>query len=116
MPSFIQDDWSKPAFGNRTPQQIAGRKRLFEKERELVAAMHQSGVKIMTGTDTPNLVFPGFGLHEELGHLVDAGLTPAQALKAATHNPAEFFGLLASHGSVEAGKVADLVLLNANPL
>jgi imidazolonepropionase-like amidohydrolase len=61
-------------------------------------------------------VFPGFSLHDELGLLVRAGLTPLEALQTATINPAEFFGMQGALGTVEQGKVADLVLLNANPL
>ena len=59
---------------------------------------------------------PGFSLHDELVLLVESGLTPMQALQAATLNPAKFFNQLASFGTVEKGKLADLVLLNANPL
>jgi tetratricopeptide (TPR) repeat protein len=59
---------------------------------------------------------PGFSLHDELGLLVKAGLTPMQALQAATLNPARFLGIEKDSGTVEAGKIADLVLLDANPL
>jgi imidazolonepropionase-like amidohydrolase len=59
---------------------------------------------------------PGGSLDEELALLVDAGFTPAEALRAATSNPALFFGLSDSLGSIAAGKIADLVLLQANPL
>jgi imidazolonepropionase-like amidohydrolase len=61
-------------------------------------------------------VFPGFSLHQELALFVRAGLTPMQALQTATRNPAEFMGRLADLGTVEKGKVADLVLLDSNPL
>jgi imidazolonepropionase-like amidohydrolase len=84
---------------------------------ELVAAMHRRGVKFMAGTDAPNpWVFPGTSLHEELALLVLAGFTPAEALQTATLNPAKYLGLLDSLGTVEKGKIADLVLLEANPL
>ena len=72
---------------------------------------------MLAGSDTPQpFVYPGFSLHEELELLVEAGLTPVEALRAATYNPAEFLGALDSLGSVARGKVADLVLLDANPL
>jgi tetratricopeptide (TPR) repeat protein len=79
--------------------------------------MAESGVPFLAGTDTPNpWAFPGFGLHDELELLVDAGLTPLQALQAATLNPARFFGRTDELGTIEEGKLADLVLLDANPL
>src|SRR5262249_5358803 len=61
-------------------------------------------------------IFPGFSLHQELELFVRAGLTPMQALETATRNPAEFLGRQADLGTVDKGKLADLVLLDANPL
>jgi predicted amidohydrolase YtcJ len=58
----------------------------------------------------------GFSLHDELALFVQAGLTPGEALKTATYNPAKFLGMLDQLGTVEKGKLADLVLLDANPL
>jgi imidazolonepropionase-like amidohydrolase len=85
--------------------------------RELTGELWRAGVPILAGSDTPNpLVFPGSSLHEELEFLVEAGLTPLAALQAATIQPARFLGRLDSQGTVETGKVADLVLLDANPL
>ena len=85
----------------------------FERTRELKDA----GVRLLAGTDTPQpFVFPGFSLHDELSLLVKAGLTPLEALQAATINPAEFFGMQGALGAVEKGMTADLVLLDANPL
>lgn len=81
--------------------------------RELVRA----GVGLLAGTDLPNFyTFPGFDLHAELALLVQAGLTPLQALQAATLNPARFLHATDSLGAVAPGKLADLVLLDANPL
>ncbi|MDE2753307.1 MAG: amidohydrolase family protein, partial [Gemmatimonadota bacterium] len=69
------------------------------------------------GTDTPNpFVYPGFSLHDELELLVRAGLSSRDALTAATTAPAEFLGATDSLGAVAAGMLADLVLLEANPL
>jgi imidazolonepropionase-like amidohydrolase len=71
----------------------------------------------MAGTDTPgNFLIPGFALHDELALLVRSGLTPLAALQAATLNPAKFLNLIDSLGTVEAGKIADLVLLDEDPL
>jgi imidazolonepropionase-like amidohydrolase len=79
--------------------------------------LKDAGVKLLAGTDMPQpFVYPGFSLHEELELLVRSGLTPLEALRAATWNPAEFLGALDSLGTVTQGKVADLVLLDADPL
>lgn len=83
----------------------------------LTERMHSAGVPFGAGTDVPiNLSVPGYSLHSELDMLVRAGLTPMEALEAATLEPAKFFGLEAEMGSITEGQVADLVLLDANPL
>ena len=94
------------------------RKKFVQMELDMTRAMFLAGVPFMAGTDTAAgvHVFPGFSLHEELALFVRAGLTPMQALQTATRNPAEFLGRLADIGTVEKGKLADLVLLDANPL
>ena len=86
--------------------------------RELQAMtrmMHEAGVKLLAGTDVSFVNAPGFSLHDELELLVDAGLPPAAALRAATSNPAAVFPKLET-GSIASGRRADLVLLEANPL
>jgi len=97
---------------------LATRKRFIEKELELVNAMHHAGIPFLAGTDTPPgvFVFPGFSLHEELQRFVAAGFTPMEALQTATLNPAKFLGMEDRLGTIEQGKLADLVLLDANPL
>lgn len=71
----------------------------------------------MAGTDVSKLgLFPGFSLQDQLVIFVRAGLTPGEALKTATYNPAKCLGMLDRLGTVEKGKLADLVLLDANPL
>jgi len=94
------------------------RRKFVQMELDMTRAMVAAGVPFMAGTDTAAgvHVFPGFSLHEELALFVQAGLTPLQALQAATRNPAEFLGRLGELGTVEPGKLADLVLLDANPL
>src|SRR5712692_6387518 len=97
---------------------LAIRKRFVEKELEVVGMLHQAGVLFLAGTDTPAGVhiFPGYSLYEELRRFVAAGFTPLEALQTATLNPARFFGIEEQIGAVEKGKLADLVLLSANPL
>lgn len=103
--------------GHRTPEEGFRARVLFQWRLELVAAMESAGVRILAGTDTmTGYVFPGFSLHDELGLLVAAGLTPARALQAATIEPARYLGVDHSRGSVDEGKAADLVLLDGDPL
>jgi imidazolonepropionase-like amidohydrolase len=80
--------------------------------------MHEAGVRLMAGSDIAVLnMFPGSSLHDELRLFVDSlGMTPLEALASATRKPAEWLGLSDSVGTVTEGKVADLVLLDANPL
>src|SRR5262245_11158965 len=88
------------------------------KNRQSLRLLYQAGVKIMMGTDMgAPLVYPGWSAHEELELLVQrVGMTPMEALQSATRIPAEFFGMADSLGAVEKGKIADLILLEANPL
>ena len=82
-----------------------------------VAQASESGAKILTGTDSfDTYVFPGFSTHDELVELVAAGLAPAAALRSATIDAAVFSGVEDDYGSIAAGKTADIILLNANPL
>lgn len=100
-----------------TAAEIANLKRRFETMLKLVKAMHRSGVKFMAGTDSSvPFVFPGFSLHDELELFVASGFTPFEALQTATRNPAEFLGLIKDLGTLEKGKLADLVILESNPL
>jgi len=90
---------------------------LFDLASRDVGRAFKAGVRILAGTDTTDtLVFPGSSLHDELQMMVDAGLTPSQALRAATINAAEFAGVRATHGAIATGQAADLVLLEADPL
>jgi len=129
-PAFLKDDrlkyvpvrmrmsWDPAAVdGKHTAEDFAYMKKEFQKDLAVVGTMQKSGVGIMAGTDTANpFCFPGFSLHDELGLLVQAGLSPLQALQAATLNPARFLGREKDLGTIEQGKLADLVLLDANPL
>ncbi len=97
-----------------TPERRA---RYVDVRNKLVKAIHDAGGKILAGSDTPEwLLLYGYTLHRELRALNEAGLSNYATLAAATRNPAEFFGTLKTTGTIEKGKRADLVLLEANPL
>lgn len=120
MPPLIRDWWrpENDLFGSDyTEDDWLIAEKGFSKYLEVTALMAKHEVQILAGSDTPNAFsFPGFGLHDELEILVDAGLSPFEALQAATINPARFLESTDTLGSVEPGKVADLVLLGGNPL
>ena len=88
--------------------------------RKIVRAMHKAGVPLLAGTDaggaTNAFVYPGFSLADELELLIECGLTPADALRTATLNPALYLGEQKTCGTIADGKHADLVLLDADPL
>lgn len=102
-------DWELGFFTSYRP--------VYEHYLRAVGALHRAGVTILAGTDTLNsYCFPGFSLHDELALFVDAGLSPLEALQAATVNPARYLGMSNLFGTLEKGKIADLVLLEGNPL
>jgi hypothetical protein len=91
--------------------------KILDRVLEQLVLMKNAGIKFLAGTDVDNdYLYPGFSLHDELGLFVDAGLTPLEALQTATINPAKFLGTTDSLGTIEKGKIADMVLLDANPL
>lgn len=99
------------------PQLVKHFKEFFELGLRVTGIAHQKGVRILAGTDSYDThVFPGFSYHDELQHLRKAGLSELDVLKAATIRPAELLGQSDSFGSVEVGKVADLVILDSDPL
>ena len=99
-----------------TPESIEAERPSFLEYLQLVAAMNAAGVPLLAGTDFASAaVCPGFSIHDELEWLVKAGLSPADALKTATVNPASLFGL-EDLGAIAPGKIANLVLLDQNPL
>ncbi|MEP6821986.1 MAG: amidohydrolase family protein [Chthoniobacterales bacterium] len=114
LPSDEQERWTR--ILEQTEENNQARQR-WEVARKIVAALHSAGVPILAGTDAPMpLVYPGDALHDELGLLVECGLSPAEALRAATLGPAEFLGIADTSGSIAVGKRADLILLDDNPL
>lgn len=118
---FTEGMWdytTNPKTKDRPEEWWTLRRELFRKvDQPIVGQMRRAGVQILAGSDAPSPHVPyGFGLHDELELLVEAGLTPLEALQAATINPALFLGQTEELGTVEVGKLADLVLLDANPL
>jgi Amidohydrolase family len=114
IPKRVRDAWVKSV------QEDTGSSALrppFPATLNLVRQMHAAGVEFLSGTDSPNpSILPGFSLHEELQLLVSAGFTPMEALQTATRNPARYLERESELGTIEIGKLADMVLLTANPL
>jgi imidazolonepropionase-like amidohydrolase len=112
---LVSSYWKKIIL---SPEVAAMLKRAYKRAIGQVWAMHRAGVPFLAGTDSPNpFVFPGFSLHDELALLVgEGGFTPLEALQAATRDPARYLGREKDLGTVESGKLADLVLLDADPL
>ena len=115
----VQSTWEDPRDDLRkaNADQLARFKRNYEFQEKLVGLMQRSRVGILAGTDTGDpYVLPGYSLHDELALLTHAGLTPAQAIRTATLNPAKYFNIERVAGTIAPGKRADLVLLNENPI
>lgn len=110
-------DGTEPQRRRWSFEQFQLARSLFTIEEHVVGSMFRAGVPMMAGTDAMNpYCFPGFSLHDELALMVESGLAPLAAVQAATINPAKFMGRSAELGTVETGKIANLVLLRADPL
>jgi imidazolonepropionase-like amidohydrolase len=118
VPQSLADFWRKQIEMKKFESEQLDWMAVKRNNLEIFRVLHQAGVKMMAGTDLgAPLCYPGFALHDELELMVtDIGLTPAEALQSATRIPAEFMGLGTSLGTIEKGKLADLVLLDGNPL
>ena len=117
LSKYLILDWREQA-PEQTPERRAAFENLWPALLNQVREMRSAGVRLMAGTDVAALnIFPGWSLHKELQFFVDSvGMSPMEALATATREPAEWLGLADSVGTIETGKVADLVLLEANPL
>jgi imidazolonepropionase-like amidohydrolase len=119
VPVYLKSEWNPKAdfrMKDRTPEEFVEMRRDFDRSLGIVRAMNQAGVSLLAGTDEVNpYCFAGFSLHDELAWLVKAGLTPVEALRAATTAPARFLGLESKLGTVADGRLADLVVLDADP-
>lgn len=121
IPAAVRKTWMqedpRDELSKTSAADLERGKRDFARCLELVGAMRRAGVPMLAGTDTGDpFVLPGFALHDELALLVRAGMKPLEALQSATRNPARFLGMEATLGTIQKGKIADLVLLLANPL
>jgi imidazolonepropionase-like amidohydrolase len=117
IPDFLLGLWNSDPEGPADEAATAARRLLFQEDLDIVRLLRRSGVSMMTGTDCPAPgIYPGFSVHDDLAWLVRAGLTPAEALRAATRNPALFLNMSDRLGSVAERKLADLVLLDGDPL
>jgi imidazolonepropionase-like amidohydrolase len=118
-PAKVQQQWLDFYKKNRFINTVSleQRARWIQLREKLIKAIYDAGGRIMTGSDTPEFLWLyGFGMHHELKALKDAGLSNYAALEAATRNPSMFLGTIDKVGTIEKGKRADLILLNANPL
>jgi imidazolonepropionase-like amidohydrolase len=111
-------EFSKGILKDLATDPLPVREKFVQHELEIVARLSRAGVPFLAGTDTPAGVgvIPGFSLHRELERFVAAGFSPLQALQTATLEPARYFERTADFGTVEKGRFADLVLLDADPL
>lgn len=120
LPKFLRQMWNPRndfRFQNSTKDRFEASRKKFQFQLSLMGDLHKAGVKIIAGTDYPNpYCYPGFSLHDELGLMVKGGMPAAAALRTATYNPALFMGKEKTLGQVAVNQLANLVLLDANPL
>lgn len=120
IPVTLREEWfrqSKADIEQTTKEKAQISREKFLKRLSFVKRLRDGGVGVLAGTDSDMpYTIPGFDLHDELAMMVEGGLTPLEALQTATLNPAKYLNMLNSFGTVEKGRYADLVLLEANPL
>lgn len=100
------------------PDKLNELESIFNQQKQLVQKLYKHDLNFLIGSDFGGMpfVYPGFGLHEEMELLQNIGISTYDILKMATYNPALFFGITNTHGNIQGGKVADLVILNQNPV
>jgi imidazolonepropionase-like amidohydrolase len=117
VPPAMAKQWRESFNDADMKQRAAWLGRQASNDWKLTGELHRAGVSILVGSDSLDpFVFPGDSFHHELAELVRAGFTPMDALQAATHGAALFLGREKEFGTVETGRVADLVVLSANPV
>ncbi len=117
VPPSLAKDWRTSFNDDRMKKRAAWLGRQAVNDWKLAGELHGGGIPLLVGSDSLDpFVFPGDSLHRELAELVRAGFTPLEAIHAATRGAAQFLGRERDFGTIETGKTADLVLLDANPL
>ena len=119
MPPEIIQRWveSKERNIGRMPDVPGAASHLQNIRKRLIKAMHDEGVNLLLGSDAPQTFnVPGISLHQELKLIIEAGLSPYEALLTGTAAPAEFFDLDGEFGRIRTGLAADLILVEKNPL
>lgn len=114
---FLALDW-REQYAERDPRVIGAWRALHRSIVRNYREMHEAGVRLVTGSDVAVIgIYPGSSLHRELQNFVEqVGMTPLEAIERATRLPAEFLGIADSVGTIQPGRIADLVLLDADPL
>jgi imidazolonepropionase-like amidohydrolase len=116
-PPALAKQWRDSFHDDQMKQRAAWLARQASNDWKLTSELHHAGIALLVGSDSLDpFVFPGESLHKELVEMVRAGLTPAEVLQSATRGAAQFLGRERDLGTVEPGKAADLVLLDASPL
>jgi imidazolonepropionase-like amidohydrolase len=118
LSKYLVLDWREQLLESTDGRRRAYRKVWEDVIRRDLREMHEAGMDLLVGSDVAALnIFPGYSIHDEMALFVtELGLTPAEVIERATSRSAKFLRLADSVGAVERGKVADLVLLEANPL
>jgi hypothetical protein len=118
LSKYLMLDWREQVEEANDQRRQALRKIWDDVVRRDLREMHEAGMDVLVGTDVAVLnVYPGFSIHDEMALFVsELGMTPAEVLERATSRSARFLRIADSVGTVERGKIADLVLLDANPL
>ena len=117
MPRQTVDQWAAAKQKMLASVDPKAGARVIEVRKKVLKALYDAGVKIALGTDSPQTFsVPGFSIHREMAIMVACEMKPYDVLRSGTRNVAEYFGTLRETGTVEPGKRADLILLEANPL
>ena len=117
MPPEIVEQWERVVDERAAAVDPEANRRVAALRRQILGALHEGGVPIVMGTDSPQIFsVPGFSVHHEMALWVEVGMTPYAVLEAGTRRVAEYFGALDDFGTIEVGRRADLLLLTANPI
>ncbi|MFW6157450.1 MAG: amidohydrolase family protein [Balneolaceae bacterium] len=119
LPEEMVEDWLESQQSIRNHEAVTDEliEDYLQLRRDIVKALHDEGAGLLLGSDAPQIFnVPGFSMHHELRYLMEAGLSPYEALRTGTYEVARYLDNMENAGTVEEGKVADLVMLNANPL